>query len=576
MDAGDGLAPGTRLDELEIERVLGSGGFGVTYLARDLSLDTWRAVKEYLPRDWGTRRQDGTIGPRTGGDAEDYTWGLERFLDEARILACFDHRHLVRVHRVFEARGTAYIVTEYVEGRTLAAEVEAEGSLPEARVREVLFALTDGLSVVHAAGLLHRDIKPGNVMVRPDGTPVLIDFGAARQAMGRHSRSVTAVLTPGYAPLEQYSARGNQGPWTDIYALGAVAYWAVGGGVPEDATERVRRDALLPLAAVAPGRVSPELAAAVDAALAVNEEDRPQSLEAWRALLEGRAAPVTPGASRERVAGDGSEPPAVSESAAGRRWRLTGAVVAGLAAVTLVVLLAVPWNGTVSESAPGVGALAEGAPSNAEAASGDELGSTEPGVTSSSGEALTPEPVAAASSGGSERDGAGPEGPGEGPGQSGEGTAVVDRAGGAEPVLPSPAAVEEALGLGRSARRVIQQGLAASGFDPGLADGLFGAGTRATLREWQSASGVPATGYLDAAAVEALRVAGEEAARVEAQREAERAAEAQREAERAARGGARSGGAGVGQFRAQVKAFAAAGAVSARSSPDRPSAAGWR
>ena len=111
MDAGDGLAPGTRLDELEIERVLGSGGFGVTYLARDLSLDTWRAVKEYLPRDWGTRRQDGTIGPRTGGDAEDYTWGLERFLDEARILARFDHRHLVRVHRVFEARGTAYIVT---------------------------------------------------------------------------------------------------------------------------------------------------------------------------------------------------------------------------------------------------------------------------------------------------------------------------------------------------------------------------------------------------------------------------------------------------------------------------------
>ena len=119
-DTGDVLAPGTRLGELEIDRVLGSGGFGITYLARDLSLDTWRAVKEYLPRDWGTRRKDGTIGPRTGGDEEDYQWGLERFLDEARILARFDHRHLVRVHRVFEARGTAYMVTEYVEGRTLA------------------------------------------------------------------------------------------------------------------------------------------------------------------------------------------------------------------------------------------------------------------------------------------------------------------------------------------------------------------------------------------------------------------------------------------------------------------------
>ena len=233
-DAGDALAAGTRLGEIEIERVLGAGGFGVTYLARDLGLDTWRAVKEYLPRDWGTRRQDGTVGPRTGGDSEDYRWGLERFLDEARILARFDHRHLVRVHRVFEARGTAYMVTEYVEGRTLAAEVASAGPLSEGRVRELLLALTgvDGLSAVHAAGLLHRDIKPGNVMVRPDGTPVLIDFGAARQAMGRHSRSVTAVLTPGYAPIEQYSVRGHQGPWTDIYALGALAYWALGGGCP--------------------------------------------------------------------------------------------------------------------------------------------------------------------------------------------------------------------------------------------------------------------------------------------------------------------------------------------------------
>ena len=269
-DAGDGLAPGTRLGGLDIERVLGAGGFGVTYLARHERLDTWRAVKEYLPRDWGTRRQDGTIGPRTGRDTDDYQWGLERFLEEARILARFDHRHLVRVHDVFEARGTAYMVTEYVEGRTLAAEAAEAGPLPEARVREVLAALTDGLAEVHAAGLLHRDIKPGNVMVRPDGTVVLIDFGAARQAMGRHSRSVTAVLTPGYAPIEQYSARGHQGPWTDIYALGALAYWALSGEVPEDATERVRRDRLPPAAEAARGRVSARLAAAVDAALTVN------------------------------------------------------------------------------------------------------------------------------------------------------------------------------------------------------------------------------------------------------------------------------------------------------------------
>ena len=229
---------------------------------------------------------DGTIGPRTGSDGGDYEWGLERFLAEARTLARFDHRHLVRVQRVFEARGTAYMVMEHVEGRTLKEEVEAAGPLSEARVREVLGALADGLAEVHGAALLHRDIKPDNVMLRPEGTPVLIDFGSARQAMGGHSRSLTTVLTPGYAPIEQYSARGHQGPWTDIYALGAVAYWALSGAVPEDATERVRADRLPPVARAARVPVSARLAAAVDAALAVGEADRPQSLEEWRAMLD--------------------------------------------------------------------------------------------------------------------------------------------------------------------------------------------------------------------------------------------------------------------------------------------------
>ena len=307
-DTGDALAPGTRLDELEIERVLGAGGFGVTYLARDVSLDAWRAVKEYLPRDWGTRLRDGTIGPRTGADAEDYQWGLTRFLDEARVLAQFDHPHLVRVYRVFEAQGTAYMVTEYVEGQTLSAALQASGPWSERQVRELLNALTDGLSAVHVAGLLHRDIKPGNVMVRPDGTPVLIDFGAARQAMGRQSRSVTAVLTPGYAPIEQYSPRGNQGPWTDIYALGALAYEALSGQVPEDATERVAEDPLRPLAEAAAQPVSAAMEAAVDAALALHKEDRPQSLGAWRAQLAGTAggvAGVVAPAWREIIRGGG-------------------------------------------------------------------------------------------------------------------------------------------------------------------------------------------------------------------------------------------------------------------------------
>ena len=494
-DAGDGLAAGTRLGELEIERVLGAGGFGVTYLARDLSLDTWRAVKEYLPRDWGTRRQDGTIGPRTGQDTDDYQWGLERFLEEARILARFDHRHLVRVHRVFEARGTAYMVTEYVEGRTLAAEAAEAGPLPEARVREVLDALTDGLAEVHAAGLLHRDIKPGNVMVRPDGTVVLIDFGAARQAMGRHSRSVTAVLTPGYAPIEQYSARGHQGPWTDIYALGALAYWALSGEVPEDATERVRVDRLSPVAEAARGRVSARLAAAVDAALAVNEADRPQSLDEWRALLEGGAA-AQPASVRTGASGRRSAVRVAGRTSAGRRW-LAGAAAAGLAAAALVAALTFPGRGSVSdaEHAPAeeVAAIDAAASQAAAAPPGG------PGRTDSVAPVRGNQPVTEPA----------PQPDAEG----GEEALVAERGAVAEVPVLSPAAAEEALGLSRAARRVIQEGLLAAGFDPGVADGLFGAGTRAALREWQAARGAGATGYLDAAAAAALQTAAEEAAR---------------------------------------------------------------
>ena len=508
-DAGDALAPGTRLEEFEIEEVLGAGGFGVTYLARDLSpLAAWRAVKEYLPRDWGTRRGDGTIGPRTGANAEDYGWGLERFLEEARILSRFKHPNIVHVYQVFEARGTAYMVTEYVEGRTLSAEVKEGGPLSEPRVREVLAALTDGLSAVHASGLLHRDIKPANVMVREDGTPVLIDFGAARQAMGRHSRSVTALLTPGYAPIEQYSARGNQGPWTDIYALGALAYFALGGGVPEDATERVPEDRLPSLSAAAPGRVSGELASAVDAALAVDRRDRPQSLAAWSALL---AESVERGDRRSRRAGAGESRDRESrrdrsqEGDSTRRWWLAGAGAAALAGAVLVAALAGPWQGTVSDD------------------EGDETRVVEDTATSPSGE---PEDGAVVEGESGGETGGGEDAAVVDEGVVGEG--VVDEGAAAEERSPSPSAVEEALGLDRAARRVIQEGLAASGFDAGAADGLFGPGTRRALREWQSSRGVRATGYLDASSLAALRTAGEDAARVAARRQAESEAERRR------------------------------------------------
>ena len=283
--AGYALTPGTQRQEFVIERVLGAGGFALTYLARDESLDAWRAVKEYLPREWAVRRE-GAVRPRTEQDAENYRWGLDRFLKEARILAQFEHHHdIVSVYRVFEDLGTAYLVMEYVDGRSLKDLIASAGVLPDDAVRALLRSLTHGLAEVHGAGLLHRDIKPDNVMLRPNGMPVLIDFGSARQVT-RGSRPLTEILTPGYAPIEQYSERGNQGPWTDIYALGAVAYVALSGRLPDTAPDRVRGDRLPPVADAARRSVHAGLAAAVDAALAVDEGNRPQTVLEWRAMLE--------------------------------------------------------------------------------------------------------------------------------------------------------------------------------------------------------------------------------------------------------------------------------------------------
>ena len=284
MSGGDVLATGTRLEEFEIERELGAGGFGVTYLAFDTLLDRRVAIKEYLPHDWGERGPDGLVGPRSAADAEDYRWGLDRFLEGARLLARLHHAHIVQVHRAIEARGTAYAVTEYVDGRSLAAALQAEGPWAEARVLALLDALTAGLAAVYRAGLVHRDIKPANVMLREDGSPVLIDFGAVRQAASE-SGALPPILTPGYAPIEQYTEKGVQGPWTDVYALGAVAYEALSGRVPEEASSRVAEDSLRPIAETAPQAVGARLSSAVMSALALRPDDRPQSLTDWRALL---------------------------------------------------------------------------------------------------------------------------------------------------------------------------------------------------------------------------------------------------------------------------------------------------
>ena len=281
------LPQGYRIQEYELVRVLGSGGFGITYLGYDHNLDKAVAIKEYLPNDLAVRGDNNSILPKSTQDKADYEWGLERFLNEAQTLARFDHRHIIKIHRFFRAHGTGYIVMEYAEGETLSELLQRKGTLTDAELKQILFPIMNGLEAVHQADFLHRDIKPSNIVIRDDGSPVLIDFGSARQAVAGKSRSVTAIVTPGYAPIEQYSAKGHQGPWTDIYGLGAVCYRCLTRDVPDDATERLREDPLVPAAKLCKGKASAALLEAIDRALRVDEGERPQSIKMWRSELEG-------------------------------------------------------------------------------------------------------------------------------------------------------------------------------------------------------------------------------------------------------------------------------------------------
>lgn len=287
----DGLPAGTRLSEFEIVSLIGVGGFGIVYLAHDHSLNRRVALKEYMPQSLARRGNGLEVTMRSAEHAETFQAGLRSFVTEARMLAKFDHPALVRVYRFWEANGTAYMVMPYYVGRTL-KELSRGASRPpdEAWLRKLMIPILDALDVLHAAKVYHRDVAPDNIILLEDETPVLLDFGAARHVIGDSADAPTVILKPSYAPAEQYMTSPDlrQGAWTDFYALAATIYFVIVGNPPPPSPGRLVKDSFTPLEYQAQGRYGREFLQALDRALSVRPQDRPQCAQEFKALLQAR------------------------------------------------------------------------------------------------------------------------------------------------------------------------------------------------------------------------------------------------------------------------------------------------
>ena len=356
MDSRLGLPVNTVLDgSYRIERVVGSGGFGITYEAEDMNLGTLVAIKEYYPFDFGDRDSTMSVKPKSDRHRQTFDWGRSNFLQEARTLARFEHASIVRVTRVFEANSTAYMVMRFEQGYSFEAWLGSLGRLPsQDELDSVVAPLLDALQMMHAENFLHRDIAPDNIIVRSDGTPVLLDFGAARRAVAEMSRTMTGIVKAGYSPHEQYSSDSRlQGPWSDLYALGGTLYRAVTGHPPEEATLRVDEDHMPPAAQVArKNGYRPAFLSAIDSCLKVRHSERPRSVAQLRPMMLGRKSQPKPGlrfvdafkAPSKPALKTPSKPPSkphssrtrrtgppVAQPASGRRWpAIAAAVVAVL------------------------------------------------------------------------------------------------------------------------------------------------------------------------------------------------------------------------------------------------------
>ena len=287
------LQTGHKLHWYEIKEILGQGGFGITYLAHDANLDEDVAIKEFLPIELASREGDFSIHPLSESHRKNFEWGLDRFIKEARTLTKFKHPSIVRVRNVFEDNNTAYMVMEYEHGESLQQLLSRRKTLEEAELISIIIPLLGGLEVVHETGFIHRDIKPANIFIRDDGSPVLLDFGSARQALGEETKTLTSLVSPGYAPFEQYYSKSDeQGPFTDVYGLGATLYRAVTGVGPMDAVDRSKSilqnstDSIVTALEIAKGQYSERFLAAIDHAMKFKSEERPQTVSAWKREFE--------------------------------------------------------------------------------------------------------------------------------------------------------------------------------------------------------------------------------------------------------------------------------------------------
>ncbi|WP_296341063.1 serine/threonine-protein kinase [Reyranella sp.] len=538
------LQPGQTIGRYRVVAVLGQGGFGITYRAVDAELGRQVAIKEYLPTALAVRKDGVTVVPRSRSAAEDLAWGLERFVSEGRTLAAL-HRApgIVKVHDYLQANGTAYLVMELVDGETLHERIVRAGPLDAAAIDSILAPLLDGLEQVHAAGFLHRDIKPANILLDAKGQPTLIDFGASRAAIAGRTQAMTAVFTPGYAPVEQFTS-AQQGAWTDIYSLAATLYHAITGEPPRNAIDRMVDDELVPLAGS--GRAFPKaLLAGIDAALVVRAAGRPQSVAAWRALLAGNAAPpatVVMAAKAPASPSSQSLPPSPSPATAtppasphGSR----GGVKIAAAAAVLLLVAAGSWfalgTGVPTSTSPSLAsssaspspvaaavpvapatpavplvpdrAQEEAARLRAEAEARrkadeeaalrarieqefrEKAAAEEAARQKAAADAkLQAEAQAAADAAAKAKADA------EAAAKAQEEAAAQLRA--AEADRKGAEAAETALRLGHSDRQRLQVALTSLGFATGGSDGVFGARSREMIAAWQKKTGQAATGYL--------------------------------------------------------------------------------